>query len=316
MDEQQEKDDAFILHAHGYDPNKWELLESNSSKWHQHNKVDKTVTLYASKIKARPLKDVGYYRLIEAVKLTKPLDVQFSKKSNKEKHMLEIPYYDTHFGISDYEYYKEAQEETVTEISKRHWNEVLFVLGSDMFHNDDFRGRTSSGREIETVDMEIAWENARAFYEPLIQESIQHANNVKIIFLKGNHDESMSWAFVQMLKARFPKLTFDDSFIERKIHTFGNNFIGMTHGDKGRKDIHNIFPVEFPQEWANATSKEIHMGHYHVEDMKDRFGARVRTLATRNKTDKWHRDCGYVGARKEFMIFEYTETKLKAIHYV
>src|SRR5690606_12591588 len=242
-----------------YDPTKWELIEVKASKWNQHNKIDKTITLYAVNIRVKPLKDLGYFRLLEAIKETKPLEIKTEYKPVKEKWLLEIPFYDTHFGISDYQYYKPTQLETFKLIKKRRWEEILILVGSDMFHSDDFRGRTASGRQIQQVDMDVAWEEARKFYEPLISLSLKNSNKVKIIFVKGNHDESMSWAFTQMVKARFPKCEFDDSFEERKIHTFGKNFIGFTHGDKGRKEAHSIFAVEFPKEWARATTREVYM---------------------------------------------------------
>jgi hypothetical protein len=154
------------------------------------------------------------------------------------------------------------------------------------------------------------------FYQLLIGLAMTNSNNVKIMYSKGNHDESMSWAFVQLLKVLYPDAIFDDSFIERKVHTFGDNFIGITHGDKARKNLHNIFPIEFPMEWAKATNREIHIGHLHVEDGKDHFGMMVRTLATRNKTDQWHKNNGFVGAHKRFMLFEFSEKELESIHYV
>jgi hypothetical protein len=126
----------------------------------------------------------------------------------------------------------------------------------------------------------------------------------------------MSWAFVQMLKARFPHIEFDDEIKERKAHCFHQIFIGITHGDKAKKNLHSIFPVEFPIEWSQAKTREIHTGHFHKEDAADVFGMMVRTLATRNKTDQWHKDNGFVGAHKRFMLFEYNESELEAIHYV
>jgi len=139
---------------------------------------------------------------------------------------------------------------------------------------------------------------------------------VKVVYSKGNHDEIMSYCFVKALKLKFPNVEFDDRVVERKVHVFGKNFIGITHGDKARKNLHNIFPVEFPQEWANATNREIHIGHLHTEDAKDYFGMIVRTLSTRNKTDKWHTDHGFIGAHKRFMLFEYSEENLESIYYV
>src|SRR5690606_30412773 len=99
---------------------------------------------------------------------------------------------------------------------------------------------------IEQVDMTKAWSDALLFYSELIEEALLSANHVKLIFSKGNHDESMSWAFVQLLKHKFPQLDVDDAFVERKVHLFGNIFIGITHGDKARKNLDKIFPREFP----------------------------------------------------------------------
>jgi hypothetical protein len=201
-------------------------------------------------------------------------------------------------------------------LSSRKWEEVLFILGQDMLHNDDFRGRTSNGTQIETVDMVKAWNDARRFIEILLVQAMKQAKKVKVMYSVGNHDESFSWAFVQMLKALYPVIEWDDSLEQRKVHTFGLNFVGVTHGDKARKNLHNIFPIEFPVEWSQAKNREIHIGHFHVEDAKDIFGMVVRTLATKNKTDKWHKDNGYVGAHKRFMLFEYSLKELESIHYV
>ena len=44
----------------------------------------------------------------------------------------------------------------------------------------------------------------------------------------------MSWAFVQMIKAQFKdadNIIIDDEVKERKLITFGDNFIGITHGE-------------------------------------------------------------------------------------
>lgn len=311
------KDDKYILQAHGYDSDKWEITSHKFSMWNHHNKQDGTVTLYASKITVKPKEDKFTLEdLAESFKNIKPININIPKYKIKEKRLLEIPLFDQHFGISDYEYYKSTQTKIHHLIISKVWEEILFVIGSDMLHHNDHRNRTASGREIQHTDIIQAWEDARKFYEPLIEKSLKQCNKLKIIYKKGNHDESLSWSFVQMLKARFPQAEYDDEFEERKIHTFGKVFIGFTHGDKGKKKLHNIFPVEFPKEWANAIVREIHTGHFHREDGIDEFGTMVRTLATKNKTDKWHKDNAYVGAHKRFMIFEYSESELESIHYV
>jgi hypothetical protein len=317
MSIEESKDPSFLLRAHGYDPNEWELISAKSKIWNAYSKQDGTVQLYASSISVKP-KTNGFTidKLLEEIRKVPPAYVKREYKNVSDKRLLEIPFFDSHFGISDFDYYKTTQDDTMDLIESREWEEVVFIIGQDMLHNDNFRGQTANGTQIEAVDMAKAWRDAKQFYYPLVEKALEQANRVKIIYSKGNHDESMSWAFVQLLKERFPQVEIDDSFVERKIHTFGKVFIGITHGDKARKNLHNLFQVEFPMEWAQSQTREIHSGHLHTEDCKDWFGMMVRTLATRNKTDKWHMDNGYVGNHKRFMLFEYDEKELKSIHYV
>lgn len=255
-------------------------------------------------------------QLVEVINGIKPIVIEVEPVEVKEKRLLEIPLFDSHFGVSDYEYYKSTQAKIMDKLLSRKWEEVLFILGQDLLHTDNFRGQTANGTNIGEIDLVKAWNDAHKFYGPLIEQALKQANKVKIIYSIGNHCESMSWAFVQMIKALYPQIEYDDSMEERKIHTFGECFIGVCHGDKSRKQLHNIFPVEFPLEWSKAKIRELHFGHYHVEDAKDVFGMMVRTLATRNKTDKWHKIHGYIGAHKRFQLFEYSLDALESIHYV
>lgn len=317
MSIEESKDPSYLLKAHGYDINQWELVSAKSKVWNSYSKQDGIVQLYASSITVKPIVNgFSIQKLLDEINKVPPVYVKHEYQDLKDKRLLELPFFDSHFGISDYDYYKTTQDETMNKIQSRIWEEILFIIGQDMFHNDNFRGETSNRTPIEQVDIPSAWRDAMKFYYPLIETALKNSNKVKIIYSKGNHDESLSWAFVQLLKQRFPETHVDDEFIERKAHTFGNIFIGITHGDKARKNLHNLFQVDYPMEWAKAKTREIHSGHLHTEDCKDWFGMMVRTLATRNKTDKWHRDNGFVGNHKRFMLFEYNEDELKSIHYV
>lgn len=315
MSSEQAKDVDYLLRAHGFDKNAWELVTAKNNIWNTYSKQDGIQTLYSSKITVKPKQNgFDFEKLIEAMKEIKPVYIE-TEINTFENKLLEIPIFDPHFPISDYDYYKPTQNK-IMKLLSRTWEEVLFVIGQDMLHNDNFRGQTANGTQIQQVDMVKGWEDASKFFEPMIEKAIQQSKKVKIIYSKGNHDESMSWAFVQMLKAKYPQAQFDDEIKERKIHTFKDVFIGFTHGDKARKNLHNIFPVEFPNEWSKAKTREVHTGHLHIEDAKDVFGMMVRTLVTRNKTDQWHKDNGFVGAHKRFMLFEYNEEELESIHYV
>ena len=249
---------------------------------------------------------------------TKPIKIE-RKATGVSGHMLEIPLYDMHLGITDLAWYRSTVEETLEVIYSRHWKKIIIPLGQDLFHNDDFRGRTSSGRQIEKVDMVQAWKDAKAIYYSIIDASFKQADEVEIIYVRGNHDESMAWTFAQLLLERYGEQHVDDSLAYRKVRTFGKNFIGFTHGD-GKKsnprDLRGQFTIKFPIEFANAEVREIHAGHLHTEQDADEYGVMVRRLSSGKDSDDWHDAEGFIGAHQRFMLFDWSEEKLSAIHYV
>lgn len=233
-----------------------------------------------------------------------------------EQQMLEIPLYDQHFPYSDH---LETLSELMEIIRSRRWEEINIVIGQDMLHNDDMRGRTSSGRAIDRVDMVAAWNMARDFWFTVISACLEQGDLVKVLYSKGNHDESMSWAFIQMLKAMFPQAGFDDSMAQRKCISWRNCFIGITHGaykKSSKNDLRGQFTIQFAEEFARAKVREIHAGHLHNEEEKDIYGVMVRRLAKNGESDDWSDDEGYVGAHKRFMVFRWKPGRLAGIEYV
>lgn len=260
--------------------------------------------------------DGQWDELLEAIKEhTQPVERDTPTRGDGNG-MLEIPLYDMHFPISEH---GETLDELMQIIMSKHWAEINIIIGQDLFHNDDFRGRTSSGRPIERVDIAKAWRMARNFWSDAIQTAIRNADGVKVIYSKGNHDESLAWAFVQTLRAMFPQVLFDDSMKQRKVIYWSGCFIGVTHGQGAKtrsNDLRSQFTIEFPEQFASAGVREVHCGHLHHETETDLYGVMLRHLSRNGKTDEWSDDEGYVGAHKRFMVFEWMPSRLRAIYYI
>ena len=271
-------------------------------------------------VKQSAISERQFVELLAEIKVNTPHIVVEKQKAKESSHMLEIPLFDLHLGIADFERYKPTVQETLGYIYIRHWKKILVVIGQDMFHNDDFRGRTSSGRSIEKVDMVQAWKDAKAIYYSILDAAFLQADEVEIIYVRGNHDESMSWAFIQMLAERYGAEHVDDSLAYKKVRTFGKCFIGFTHGD-GKKstarDLRGQFTVKFPLEFASAVVREIHAGHIHHEkDSGDDYGIMCRRLCSGNEQDDWSESEGFEGAIKRFVLFDWSDTKLSGTYYV
>lgn len=318
MSAEQCKDPAYLLTAHGFDKNAWVLINVKNNIWNVYSKKDRVQTLYSSKITVKPCENIfNIDALIKTIKDMPPVVV--NKKvavRTPARDYINIPLFDMHFGNSTYDHYRDTQGRLMGLLSKT-YKGVLFIIGQDMLHNDNFRGTTTKGTVIDKVNMHTAWDDALRFYDPLIYRAMSLSDRVHIMYSKGNHDETMSWCFVQMLKSRYPDASFDDQFKERKVHMLGQNFIGVNHGDKqNEKELTENFAVEFPLEFSSATNREVYVGHKHAEWVYDRGGVLLRRMPTRNLTDGYHDDHGYTKAHKRFQVLEYSETQTERIHYV
>ena len=262
--------------------------------------------------------DPVYIELIESIKNIQPFTFEPVDIPQRKK-LLEVPLFDMHFGPSTYDHYRKHLNEIIDCI-RRGYEQILITVGSDMLHHNDMQNKTASGTEIEHLNIRNAWDDAFKFFSELITEATHHSNYVTLYYIKGNHDESLSWAFTQLLKQKFPTVKIDDDFRERKVFTWEQIFIGYIHGDKPIGDIDRVFTRKYRKECADAEIIEIHIGHTHKENAKgntqDKSGVMVRVLSTGNVTDTWHDDNNYVGANKRFQLFEYKPRKLSDIHYV
>jgi hypothetical protein len=320
MSAEQSKDAEYLLRAHGFDPCEWDLLSARNNIWNVYSKNAEgdghdISTLYSSRITAKPLK--GRFDLdaiVAAVRAAEPVHVE--PCVDVCDGMLEINNTDMHLGNSTLEWYRDSLSREVALIRSRTWAEVVIPIGSDLFHVDNFKNTTSNGTLQSSVAWPEAWAGATAYFSTIIEAALERSGAVYAYYVIGNHDESMAWAFCQMLAAKYPQVVFDLDIAERKVHRYRDIALGMTHGDnKTRKDLDRIFMAEFPS-FNEGVVREVHAGHFHHEVARDEYGVVVRSLSTAARTDKWHREEGYVGAVKRFMAFEYTPDSLAAIHYM
>jgi hypothetical protein len=256
--------------------------------------------------------------LLEAIRDNTPICPIIHKPIENVEGMLEIPLFDMHFGIADLDYYRNTLGEILAIVGSKHWDKIIIPVGQDLFHNDSLtKGVTTKGTLIEKVDLKKAVYDAKTFYFNLIDAAIQSANEVSVIYSPGNHDKTVGWLFVQILKERYGDIV-DDSTRERKAVWWNGCFIGITHGDKHTDTPNGLrgkFTMEYPALFATAKVWEIHAGHLHNEISKDEYGVQVRRLSTGNKNDDWTDEEGYK-SQKRFMLFEYMPNRLKSIHYV
>lgn len=234
--------------------------------------------------------------------------------------MLEIPLFDMHWGVAFMDHYESVLNDILELINRRHWDRIVIPFGQDFFHNDSIvNGQTTKGTIIEKVDMMRAVREGRQFMYTIIDTALKQANEVYVLYSAGNHDRSISWMFMQVLLERYGDKVVDDSFEYRKVIKYGRNTIMFTHGDSKQataKNLAHIFPISFPEEFADSDVREVHAGHLHSEADTDVYGIMVRRLSSGTKLTDWSDKEDYIGAHRRFMVFEWDLVKLRSIHYI
>lgn len=246
---------------------------------------------------------------------------EYVKHCDKEAdHMLEIPLFDMHWGISYMENYKPVLNSVLDLINSRHWDHIVIPFGQDFFHNDSVvNATTTKGTIVDKVDMIRAVKEGRQFITAIIDAAINNSNETRVFYTPGNHDRSVTWMFTQVLLERYGSDVVDDTMEFRKVFSYGKNSIMVTHGDSKQataKNLSNIFAVSFPEEFAQASIREVHAGHLHHEKEGDIFGVMIRRLSSGSAVDEWSNRQDYVGTHRRFMLFEWDRNSLRSIHYV
>lgn len=197
------------------------------------------------------------------------------------------------------DYYKIIDKLLYRAYSSHRLEEIVFVVGSDMFNTDTFTGTTTAGTpQTSNMDWDKAYETAFDIYTNVINKLKQFCISLKVILIQGNHDRTKSFYMAYALKRYFEQdstITFDTETKPRKIHIYGSTFIGLHHGNTKLEDLPLTFAQEFSTQWGPAKFKAIMVGdkHYYME--KEIKGVRIKQIPALCGPDLWSNDHNYIG---------------------
>jgi predicted phosphodiesterase len=310
--------DEDIILRHGLDPQYWEVSTLGSTRSKIGTSADEghfINTYQKAQFKPRVFK-LDEKTISELCKRETP-KVIIEKQTSRKSYCLEIQLADLHFGVNSFEYYRRYLEKIV-EIVHLGWDTIIITTGGDMIHVDDFKGRTFNDTLVGSKEMLLnAYDWCMAFYETLIEECIAHSNKTKLIYVVGNHDTTVSWLIAKKWEDKYPQCEHDTSLEQWKWFKYGKNFIGLTHGDKGKfKNFAQVFNALFRQEMADCTNIEVHSQDKHHEKALSEYGITTRIITSPSQMTDYIKENGFVGNRKAIELFAYDEKNLQAHYYI
>jgi len=192
-------------------------------------------------------------------------------------------------------------------------DKVLFCIGNDVLHVDNVYNTTTKGTP---QDCDGKWwehyEVALQLYVKCV-EMLREIAPVDCVHSMSNHDYQSGFHLAHALKGWFRNcedVTVDAGVSHRKYYQYGNNLIGLEHGDGAKMDnLPMLMAQEKPQMWADTKFRYWYLHHLHHKvkykwrDAKDFIGVTVEYLRSPSAADSWHSRKGFTGASKAVEAF-------------
>ena len=323
----QEKTPEFLLNAHGFDSNKWNLVYARNNLWHglQKGGVDRTI-LYQSKITVAPKKQLEWStelvdRLFESLKIKNlsPIKIKpnFYFPNNK---VLVVPIADLHLGLlatqasTGNEYNIEIAElsfnNAIAQIKERvanqRFQEIVFVVGNDFLNFDNLSGTTTAGT---AQDNDSFWfEMFDKAIELIISGtlSLLEISKVKIINVVSNHDHQSMYGVMKAIQYYFKDnkdVTVDISQLPRKYYRFDKVLLGFSH-DIVIKNALSLMTTESKENWSFCNKYYWFLAHLHRAMQYDNQGSlEIIRWPTISGFSRWSASKGYVQNDQRTQVF-------------
>lgn len=191
-------------------------------------------------------------------------------------------------------------------------DKIVTVIGNDILHTDNAKSSTTSGTFQDT---NIMWYDAFNFAFKLYIETIEHLAQVAPVHIAhnpSNHDYVSGFMLAQSVQAWFRNhkgITFDVSPAHRKYVIYGQNVIGLTHGDGAKCQDLPLLMAHEVKEWSNCKHRYIYTNHIHHKSSKDIMSVNVESFRSPSGTDSWHHRNGYQHSPKAIEAFIHHKEK-------
>lgn len=179
---------------------------------------------------------------------------------------------------------------------------AIINLG-DFFHADNLEGKTTRSGNVLDMDTRLpkVIQVGVAALRQAIQTALKRHDKVVVINAIGNHDDVLSMALSIMLANIYenePRVEVYDQPTRRHYIEFGQNLIGVTHGNQTKDaQLPGIMATERPQEWGKTKYRTWFRGHHHQDKVEEFNGCLVQQFRTLAPGDAYAVGHGYLSGR-------------------
>lgn len=185
---------------------------------------------------------------------------------------------------------------------------IAYIIGSDEF-NSEWTSLTTKGTpQSNVMGYQEAFKEICDYEVAVITKLLEYSDEVKVIYLPGNHDEYVGWHLINWLKSFFREVVeikFDEETKYRKYLQYSNTGIMLNHGDAIKPEkLAGMFPIEFKEEWSECDNYYIFTGDKHHLLAKDFNGIQFYQIPSLSKAiSLWDDKNGHTCSKAELTAF-------------
>ena len=321
MTENDSKNPDYLLQAHGFDSSLWQISSARNTIRQVISKQDGVVTLYASYLTVKPIQD-NNISLSKIEDFFNKLDRNYSTPFVKDNSdylqgdkLLLINIADLHMNLQSSlfttgnEYNCDIAEklffyviEDILARTKSYmFEEIVFIIGSDMLNNDNIKNTTTKGTP---QDCDIHYYDAYERCCNMLIKAIDilsQKSKVKVVYVPANHDEQTGFKIAKFIDAWYrndKSVDVDYTPLPRKYIKFGKTLLCFAH-DGNVKKLPMLIADEARQYWSDVDATEVFLQHLHTENvLMEEFNMRIQRLPSISGKSKWTNDKGYSSKRQ------------------
>ena len=183
--------------------------------------------------------------------------------------------------------------------------QAILLVGGDTLHADNNLNRTPQSGHALQVDGRHQKVILTAC-ETIVSNTdlcLQKHENVELIVIPGNHDETSAYPIAMFLHAWYrnePRVIVDLSPGLFRFREFGRVMIGTTHGHAAKaKDMPGIMAARQSEAWGRTRHRFIHTFHVHhsSKQVTEHGGCILETHQIVAPQDAWHFNSGFLSGR-------------------
>lgn len=304
------KDEKSILQEHGFDPNKFSVVNVRQSKWTDIQGNDRI----SSRLTVKPTENAIYNeefvkKLFDNIKIDENFETYQFTQYSEDGYILVVPIADFHYmrysssDVTNKDYDREIARsryyKVVLDILERTKDikikKIFLVVGNDMLNVDTVTGTTTKGTQQE-IDGNI--ESAIIEVTNIIVNTIEKFKKiapVEVVYIPSNHDYLTFFGIMNAIRIRYERdsnIFVDYSPRERKYKFESSCLMGFAHDIKA-DNVNNILVEEASEYLSKSRCRIYFLAHLHHEFANDISGTDVRRLPTIASPSRWEYKKGY-----------------------